>query len=141
MPWIVDTVSIQPDLTVTAAHPSTERKPRARRTVRAPSTVEVVEGLAQIQKAQNALEHLRERISLDGNTASSPVIQRLADCLVWQQEVGQLLESMQRSGDMSLQARNAELEKQIQAAIHAQQVLVSCVEEVTDEVSPPLLRH
>jgi hypothetical protein len=136
MPWIVDAVSTQPDSALTAPPPSTLRKPRARRATRAPSTVEVVQGLAQVQKAQHALERLRERIALDSHPSSAPVVERLADCLVWQQEVGQLLESMQRSGDMSLQARNAELEKQMLAAIRAQQVLVSCVEEATDEVNP-----
>ena len=66
------------------------------------------------------------------------MVHKLADCLLWQQEVGQALAAMQHSGDLTLQARNEELERQIQNSIRVQQVLVSCIEEVSDEVSTVL---
>ena len=108
MPWIVDSVE-------RSEEPIVHAKARAPRTARAPSTIEVVEGLAQVQRAQNALAQLKERIASDGRAAASSVVHRLADCLLWQQEVGQALAAMRRSGNMSLEARNEELERQVQA--------------------------
>ena len=112
LPWSVDAVGDGKD-----PGPAAERRARRR-----PSTAEAVEGLAQIRRAQLALAGLRERLAGDGLAAAPPVAARLADCLLWQEEAGRLLDAMRRSGDLSLQARNEELERQVQAAIAVQQV-------------------